>query len=242
MNQNHGDPAIRDSETTDATASNGTDAPAGPDKILRFKSSERTLHWAIAIPFLICWITALVLVFAYNPMPLRPYRSVLSWIHRIAGIAFIVLPPIAVIRGARDVGTHFGNVKQAWIWTLSDIRWLGRMVLATVSKRIRLPEQGKFNAAEKLNFMLLMTTYPLYIITGLLMWFTDANWLAWIFHAMMAAIATPFVVGHVFMATINRDTRVGMQGMISGYVDRTWAKHHYARWYRDNENDATKDE
>ena len=202
-------------------------------KVLRFKESERTLHWAIALPFLVCWMTAAILVFAYNPMPLRPYRDVLSWAHRISAVGFIVLPPLAVIRSRKDIATHFNNIRQAWAWTFSDIRWLTRMVAAMVSKRVQLPEQGKFNAGEKLNFMLVMTTYPLYIATGLLMWFTHANWFAWIFHALMAVIATPFVLGHMFMAMINRDTRVSMQGMISGYVDRTWAKHHHARWYRE---------
>ena len=209
--------------------------PTTPDKILRFRTSERNLHWAIAIPVLVCWITAVVLVLAYNPMPLRPFRGVLSWAHRIGGVALILLPPMAVIRSHRDLGTHFANIRQAWVWTISDVKWLSRMALAAVFRGIRLPEQGKFNAAEKLNFMLVMTTYPLYIITGLLMWFTDANWVAWIFHAAMALVATPFILGHVYMATLNRETRVGIQGMISGYVDRTWAKHHYARWYRDQE-------
>ncbi len=36
------------------------------------------------------------------------------------------------------------------------------------------------------------------------------------------------------MATINPDTRKGLPGMISGHVDRQWAKHHYTRWYREN--------
>jgi len=207
-----------------------------PDTILRFRRSERALHWAIAIPVLICWVTAAVLVLAYNPMPLRPFRGVLSWAHRIGGVGLILLPPLAVIRSHRDVRTHFANIRQAWLWTLSDVRWLVRMLLAALFRGVELPEQGKFNAAEKLNFMLVMTTYPLYVVTGLLMWFTDANWLAWLFHAAMALLATPFILGHVYMATLNRDTRVGIQGMISGYVDRTWAKHHYARWYREQED------
>lgn len=209
--------------------------PNASDTILRFRRSERTLHWAIAVPVLLCWVTAVVLVLAYNPMPLRPFRSALSWAHRIGGVALIMLPPLAVIHSHRDVRTHFANIRQAWVWTLSDVRWLMRMALAALFRGIQLPEQGKFNAAEKLNFMLVMTTYPLYIVTGLLMWFTNANWAAWLLHAAMALLATPFILGHLYMATLNRETRVGIQGMISGYVDRTWAKHHYARWYREQE-------
>ena len=50
-------------------------------------------------------------------------------------------------------------------------------------------------------------------------------------HVAMAMAATPLVLGHVFMATVNPDTRVGLKGMISGWVSREWAWHHYRRWY-----------
>jgi formate dehydrogenase subunit gamma len=212
-----------------------------PDRILRFRQSERHLHWALALPFLVCWTTALVLVLAYNPMPLRPYRSVLSWAHRISGLAFILLPPTAVIRSRHDIKVHFNNIVQAWRWTISDVKWLTRMVAAVLFRGVRMPEQGKFNAAEKLNFMIVMSTYPLYVLTGLLMWFTNADWMAWILHVFMALVATPFLLGHLFMALFNRETRTGLQGMISGYVDRTWARHHYRRWY-DEEHARTPPE
>jgi hypothetical protein len=47
----------------------------------------------------------------------------------------------------------------------------------------------------------------------------------------MATLATPLVLGHVFMATVNPDTRAGLKGMISGWVSREWARHHYRYWY-----------
>ena len=107
------------------------------------------------------------------------------------------------------------------------------LMLAGVSSKFKLPEQGKFNAAEKVNFMVLMGTYPLYIATGLLIWLTDCAFLAWLLHSFMAVIATPLILGHMYMAMINRGGRPGLQGMITGFVDRQWAKHHYAHWYRE---------
>lgn len=49
----------------------------------------------------------------------------------------------------------------------------------------------------------------------------------------MALIATPFMLGHIFMATINPSTRKGLPGMFLGWVDREWARHHYTAWYRE---------
>ena len=108
------------------------------------------------------------------------------------------------------------------------------MGLASISKRFELPEQGKFNAAEKINFMMLMSTYPLYIITGIFLWFTQGALLSWLIHFGMAMLATPLLIGHKFMALINPETKIGLSGMFSGYVDRKWAKHHYAKWYREH--------
>jgi formate dehydrogenase subunit gamma len=203
-------------------------------KILRFAKSERLLHWSIAGPFLVSFATGILLALVYNPDPSRPFRSVFAMLHRISGIAFIILPMLAAFKKRGDVAIHLYNIKQAWTWVYDDFKWLALMGIAAVSDRIRLPEQRKFNAAEKLNFMVLMATYPLYIITGLLMWFTHMPILSWILHYLMAMLATPLIVGHLYMALIHRCTRPGLEGMISGHVGRRWAKHHYRRWYREH--------
>jgi formate dehydrogenase subunit gamma len=216
----------------------GGDETSSASKILRFRRSERLVHWALAVPFLVCFGTALVLVFYYNPDPLRPYRTVFSWIHRISGICLIILPMLAIIKSRGDFKIYFYNIRQAWVWSYDDLKWLFLMGLAAVNKNIKLPEQGKFNAAEKLNFMKLMSTYPLYIMTGLIIWLTNAAFLSWAIHFIMAVIATPLVVGHLYMAIINPESRKGLNGMISGVVDRQWAKHHYGKWYREHYEDC----
>jgi formate dehydrogenase gamma subunit len=208
-------------------------APAAntPDEILRFRVCERHLHWAIAIPFKICYLTALVLVLVYNPFPGRPFRDVFAWIHRLSGLCLATLPPLMVFIHRREFGMHLRNVREAWSWRFDDLRWLLLMGPATVSKRVTLPHQGKFNAAEKINFIVVMSTYPIYIATGLAIWFLRPAYLSWMIHFSMAMAATPLVIGHVFMATVNPDTRVGLTGMISGWVNREWARHHYRHWY-----------
>lgn len=203
-------------------------------KILRFRKSERHVHWTIAIPFMVCFTTALILVFFYNTNPLRPYREVFSWIHRISGICLIVLPFAAMLKSRHDYKIYFYNIRQAWVWTIEDVKWLALKGLTMISKKIKLPEQGKFNAAEKINFMTLMSTYPLYILTGLLIWLTDGALLSWLIHFGMALIATPLLLGHLYMAMIHPDTRTGLSGMTTGFVDRHWAEHHYPLWYREH--------
>ncbi|HEX7485511.1 MAG TPA: cytochrome b/b6 domain-containing protein [Vicinamibacterales bacterium] len=206
-------------------------AAADPDVVLRFRASERHLHWAVAIPFTVCYATALILVAVYNPDPTRPFRQMVSWIHRGSGVCLAVLPLLTIVWHRRDFGMHLQNMRRAWTWTGGDLKWLALMGPAAVSPRVSLPHQGKFNAAEKINFMVLTATYPVYVATGLTIWFLGPAFISWLIHFTLAVAATPLVFGHIFMATVNPDTRVGLQGMISGFVDRRWATHHYRLWY-----------
>jgi formate dehydrogenase subunit gamma len=215
-------------------------AKAASPKILRFLRSERLLHWSIAIPFMVCFVTALILVIFYNPHPQRHFRLIFSCIHKLSGACLAVLPPLVLLLHCKDYKTHLHNIKHGWTWVLDDFKWLMLMGPAAISSRISLPEQGKFNAAEKLNFMMVMSSFPLFVSTGVLLWMPGVHFIPWLAHVGMALLTTPLIVGHIFMATVNPSTRVGLDGMINGYVDRRWAMHHYRRWYRENFEDSPK--
>jgi formate dehydrogenase subunit gamma len=212
----------------------GRTAAAPSKHILRFHPSERMLHWSLAIPFVVCVATAVVLIVVYNLHPHRAFRAVFAWTHRISGACLILFPLLTAIAHRRDHPLHWRNVREAWTWTMDDVKWLLLMPISAVSGNDELPEQGKFNAAEKLNFMTLTCGYPIFILTGLVLWITKLAFLSWLIHIGMAALAVPLVVGHMYMAIINPSTRVGLNGMFSGYVDREWARHHYALWYREH--------
>jgi formate dehydrogenase subunit gamma len=212
---------------------------SSPDRlILRFRRSERWLHWALAVPFLVCLASAVVLITLYNFSPERPNRDLVSDVHKAGGVALVVLPFLVLLDRPSELKIHFDNVRQAWGWTLKDLKWLVLLAASAVTKRVRLPEQGKFNAGEKLNFMAVMTSYPLFILTGILIWLPGANLLAWIAHITFALGVAPLIIGHVYMALINRTTRKGLSGMVSGYVDREWAREHYREWYRESFGDG----
>ena len=202
-------------------------------QILRFRKSERLLHWSIAVPFMVCFASGMILLAFFGLHTGGASRDVLSWLHRISGFCLIVFPTLSVVTHRSDFSIHWYNVKDAWAWAVADLKWLVLMGVSVFNRKITLPEQGKFNAAEKLNFLMVMCTYPLYIATGLHLLMPEVKFLSWVGHVAMALFATPLVLGHIYMALINPDTRVGLSGMLSGYVDRQWARHHYGRWYRE---------
>jgi hypothetical protein len=118
--------------------------------------------------------------------------------------------------------------------TRDDLKWLALAGPAMLNRKVRLPEQHKFNAGEKLNFMALTLTYPILVATGMVILMPGMYFLTWIVHLSVAVLAAPLILGHIFMAVANPDTRIGLSGMFSGNVDREWAKHHYAKWYRES--------
>ena len=202
-------------------------------QIPRFIAAERFLHWALALPFVLLYLTAIALVLLYGEPHPRQFRNAFALAHRTIGVALIVLPPLALLAGSRDWRAHLENMREGWRWRRDDIRWLLLFPRNAVDPRVVLPEQGKFNAAEKLNFMMVSITYPLYIATGLLVWLPGVAFVPYLAHFAIAVAGSPLVFGHIFMAAINPETRVGLSGMFTGWVDREWAKHHYRRWYRE---------
>jgi formate dehydrogenase subunit gamma len=206
-------------------------------EILRFRRSEILVHWAIAVPFMICFVTGFVLKLFFN-LDGSVTRATLSWIHRTSGGCLIVGPILVALLHVKDLRLHLDNVKKVWSWTRHDLRWLVFSGLAAAGFKVTLPEQHKFNAGEKINFMILTCTYPLFAVTGLLIWLPGVPIASWILHVTVAAAVAPVMFGHIFMATVNKDTRPGLSGMVSGVVDRTWAKHHYRLWYREHHEAA----
>ena len=204
-----------------------------PPRVLRFLRSERFLHWALAVPFVLLYCSALAMVLLWSEPQPRHIRTAVAWGHRIVGLGLLLLPPIVLLRGRSEWRTHLANLKEGWIWSREDFRWLILFPKAALNDRIKLPDQGKFNAAEKLNFMMVSVAYPFYIITGLLIWMPGIAFIPWLAHCAMAVAGIPLVVGHILMATVNPGTRVGLSGMVTGWVDREWARHHYRRWYRE---------
>ncbi len=204
-------------------------------EIPRFRRSERSLHWAIAIPFLACLTSGIVVKLFFNRLHSGMItRAALLWVHRGSGVLLLLLPIWVAWTHRRELSLYLYNVKRAWSWTSDDLKWLALIGLASLSKRIALPEQHKFNAGEKINFMTLMLTYPVLAVTGVALLTPGIHFLSFIAHVSVAILSAPLIVGHLFMALVNPDTRIGLSGMFSGNVDREWARHHYAKWYREH--------
>jgi len=49
-------------------------------------------------------------------------------------------------------------------------------------------------------------------------------------HDIATWVSIPLILGHIYLATLNRSTRHSLRGMIRGTVRRDWARRHHPKW------------
>ena len=204
--------------------------PAEPAELIRrFVAAERWIHRATAALMGTTLVTAALL---YLPAlaELVGRRALLVTVHEWAGIAV----PVPVLAGLAsrafraDLGrlNRFGPHDRGW-------------VRATL-RRHQHPA-GKFNAGQKLYAAVIAGAMLVMIGTGLIMWFPRLTALflrtgATFVHDWLALLIGALVGGHIWMATHDPEAR---QGLRTGLVPRSWAKHHHPLWEADQPTEAT---
>jgi len=200
-------------------------------RIARFTLAERLLHWLLALAFGILLGTGFLMsVPALEGTVPRPVAK--AW-HIDAAIGLAVGVIVITLARARTIGRTINDLER---FDGDDRRWL-----AQVPRRIIIgagtppPPQGRFNAGQKLNTAVVAGLMVVSYITGFLLWYGERN-TAYRFagtisvHDDVMWLLMFLVVGHLYMALVNPDTRAAMAGMVRGSVDRAWAQRHHAKW------------
>lgn len=197
-------------------------------QILRFQRSQRIVHWATAITFLVLAFTGLIILFGKRV--LLPWMGhdafalvaiVSKYLHNVAGPIFILC----------SVLLFLAFISRNTI-TRADREWV-RGLLA----RKHVPA-GYFNPGSKLWFWGGLTLLGLLMAgTGLVLDFVvfyQTRYVLQVANVLHIAGATLYMagaLGHIYMGTI------GMQGayraMRDGTVDEEWAREHHQLWYEE---------
>lgn len=216
--------------------------PSEPARtVRRFTPSEIVFHWAQAIPYLVLLVTGGIL-FAERILDLDALsKETLIDVHRIAGVALPVCILLAFLGG--DKRLLLRNLRLGTRFTRDDIRWLNVMPLQRFRPDLELPPMGKFNAGQKINLTIQVVAIPLFLASGLMMWFVHGQLLPWYVHVALFVIVLPLIGGHMYLALVNPTTRKSITSVIHGRVDGAWARHHHPLEYdpaarRDEEEHA----
>ena len=203
-----------------------------PVYVRRFWPEERSLHWLLAVTFLILLATGLIL---YLPMfaQLAANRRLWKSLHLGAAIAFWA--GLVVLVASDPGGRLRRTAAEVDRFDEDDLRWMRW----AVTRRGDEPPQGRFNAGQKLNTAVVFGLMVVFSVSGLLMYLqeTDAavrgRTSAILVHDIATWIAVPLVAGHLYLVLVNPSTRHSLRGMVLGSVRRDWARRHHPKWDAD---------
>jgi formate dehydrogenase subunit gamma len=190
--------------------------------VKRFTRSERAVHWLTALAFFSLLLSGLVVGRRGT------FHNVMwAWHLASAGVLVCGVTLILLAGNRRALGRSARELRSL---DSEDRRWLASAPARLMSGA---PEAaaGRFNAGQKLNFILVCVLLALLYITGVetILAGTRHN-LIFGGHKLATIGACILVSGHLYMALVNRRTRHALRGMLSGDVDSEWAGEHYPRW------------
>jgi formate dehydrogenase subunit gamma len=188
----------------------------------RFSRTERALHWANAVCFLVLLGSGLAL---YIPglEVLVGRRPLLKDIHFWTGVVWIPLLLLVVVLGDRRGVLRTARELEAF--DRDDLRWL----------RGRPAPQGRFNAGQKLNAALTAAFAILFAVSGLLLWLGERDTTfrfasTVVLHDGLMYVSLALFLGHLYLALVHPTTRDALRGMTHGTVSEEWAEAHHAKW------------
>ncbi len=196
------------------------------DGLLRYSAELRTNHWLVALSFILAALSGLALFhpalfWLSNLFGGGPWTRIL---HPFIGI-FMVLVFLALAARVWDEN-RFASADWQWLRQWRDV---------IANREDRLPEVGRYNAGQKLVFLVLVVCLLALFITGFLMWrsyFTlpvPVVRIASVVHAVGALVLICAIVVHIYAGFWVRGS---MHAMLRGSVTPGWAWRHHRAWFR----------
>lgn len=198
-------------------------------ELLRHPVYTRFLHWSVAIFFILSLLTGFAI---YSPW-------LFHWITPLfgGGPRTRLLHPWFGLLFTLFFFFQFLNWAAPMVWTAADRRWVKKMRrYVTNEEGPESEDVGFFNGGQKLYFWAIVVCGILFLITGLLMWFSDlvGRWImavSYVVHDLAALVMLAGFIIHVYEGTAHQPGT--FRSMIDGTVTEDWARTHHPAWYRD---------
>lgn len=213
----------------------GTDSVVQIRWIPKYTFVERLLHWTHTASFVPLALTGLVLYLPFlSPLAQGAAGNWMRLVHRIAAIVFIAEPVLYAIIQPRRL---LMSIKE-FMLDKEDIGWVknafGYYVLG---RHGQMPPQGRFNTGEKMNGLIMIASWAIFVITGLIMWFGRGVLPVWLFqasvivHDIAMIVAVIMFIIHLYLAVAHPLMWAGLVSMRFGVTSATYAAEHHGKWY-----------
>ncbi len=203
--------------------------------IPKYTFVERLLHWIHTVSFIPLVITGLVLYLpSLLPLAQGEAGMWMRLVHRLAAVLFIGEPLVYGILQPLRLWLHV----QEFSLDQDDLGWVknafGYYVLG---KHAAMPPQGRFNTGEKLNGLIMIVSWVLFVITGIIMWFgkglvpaTLFRWMV-VLHDLTMIVAICMFLVHLYLAVAHPLMWAALVSMRFGVTSASYAAEHHAKWY-----------
>jgi formate dehydrogenase subunit gamma len=198
-------------------------------ELLRHPVYTRVLHWAVAILFLLAFVSGFAL---YTPWLYHAFTPILGGgpttrlLHPWFSLGFVVLFALQMLN---------------WIipmaWTAADSRWVRRIkAYVTNEETLESEDVGFFNGGQKMYFWAIAVCAVVFLVTGLPMWFPRtfgraAVAIGVVLHDAAALVMLVGFIVHIYESTAQQPGT--FRAMTRGTVSRRWAWTHHPAWYRE---------
>jgi len=203
--------------------------------IPKYTAIERAGHWVHTASFVPLAITGMILYFPFlQPLARGDAGVLIRLVHRIFAVIFGLLPVLYFITQPRRL---LMNIREFMI-SKDDIGWLkGAFSYYVLGKHGAMPPQGRFNAGEKMNGLVMIVSWVAFGVTGLIMWFGKGalspavfRWMV-IGHDVFMILSVCMLLVHLYLAIAHPLMWAGLVSMRFGVTSADYAAEHHAKWY-----------
>jgi formate dehydrogenase subunit gamma len=137
--------------------------------------------------------------------------------------------------------TAGASIKQAFTWGKDDIEWVKALPrYYFMNDESAMPPQDEMNTGQKMWLTVLLIMAPIFVITGILMWFFKYSLPSGVFqwcvfaHDVAFIVTFVFLLVHVYLGVIHPLMRThggSFRSMVDGKVSVEYAKSHHEKWY-----------
>jgi len=192
----------------------------------------RLWHWINAGTFLVLIITGLQIRYK-DMISLMGFKTAVS-IHNFFGIVlalnFLLWLIYYVFSGNLRVYLPALSPKSFLIGSLRQARYYGYGIFFGEENPHKPTPEQKFNPMQQMAYLNIMALFlPLQILSGLMMWDTNAfrSWIALLggirivdtFHVLLFFFFTSFLFIHIYLATLGHTPTAHIKAMISGFEE-----------------------
>ena len=211
-------------------------SPSRPEERLRrFVLVERLAHWTYAAFFLLALVIGLLMWIPSTRIRMGGSRQQISHLHGGMGLLMIIVPLLLFLFADRC--RLSGDLREIDVWDRDDRVWFWRALRGDTLRRREMPPQGRFNAGQKANAIIVVAMAVGFIITGSLLLAGPhlPGWLvsrALLLHQVLAIAAVALFVGHLLHAFSTKHGRDSLRAMTGGTMSETVARERHEKWWR----------